>query len=200
MTHIINSIQDCALIILDIKMLPWHIHGSSETHRYYTVAHGFIYRTILINIGVVVSFWPASGSRHMSHLIRNSRRQTTGCTKQNFSLRTSPSCSRGHSFREINGLENTHPSEEYTAQRMLLLSRNQWPRGHSCFRGIYCPEDAPLSESVATPRSILPVPSKTVIATDFIDIRLHSWSLLRRQVISRFKRCNNYFSADCYRK
>ena len=38
------------------------------------------------------------------------------------------------------------------------------------------------SESVATPRSVLLVPSKTTSTTDLIDICLHSWSPLRHQV------------------
>ena len=72
----------------------------------------------------MVNFWHASGSRHVSHLIRNSKKQTTGYAKQNFFLRTSPNCFRGHStFRGINGPEDTHPSEESTASWTLLLLR-----------------------------------------------------------------------------
>jgi len=70
----------------------------------------------------VVSFWPALGSRYVSHLIRLSRRQTTGYAKQSFSLITSPNCSRGH-----------FSSKESTALRKLILSRNPLPRGHSLF-------------------------------------------------------------------
>jgi len=70
---------------------------------------------------VVVSFWLAPGSRHMSNLIRNSRKQTTGYIKQSFNLRTSPNCSREHSLQEINGPENTHPFE--TRGRFSLRER-----------------------------------------------------------------------------
>ena len=144
----------------------------------------------IVFVCVVVNFLPAIGSRHMSHLIRNSWRQTTGYAKQSFSLRISPSCSQGHSFFwEINCPEE------------LLLLRNQRPRWHLSFRQIHCLEDSSPSESVSSLRSIHPITSKTDATTDLINICLHSWSQLRHLVISHFKRCNNsYFSADCYRR
>ena len=50
--------------------------------------------------------------------------------------------------------------------RTFLLLKSQPPRGHSFSREIHCPEDAPPFESVATPRSILSVPSKMTASTD----------------------------------
>ena len=79
-------------------------------------------RIIFLN-AVVVNFLPLSGSRHVSHLIKYSRKQTTGYAKQSFSLRISPSCSRWYSFRRINGPDDTYPSKESTAPKTLLFAR-----------------------------------------------------------------------------
>jgi len=72
---------------------------------------------------VVVNFWPALRSGHVSLLIRNFRRQTW-YAKQSFSLGTSPSRSQGHSVsRRVNHPDDTHPSEESAPPRTLLLPR-----------------------------------------------------------------------------
>ena len=75
-----------------------------------------------IHIYVVVNFWSAPGSRHVSHLIRNSLRQTIGYAKQSFSLRTSPSCcSRVHSsFWGIHFSEDTLSFKSAVTPRSIL--------------------------------------------------------------------------------
>ena len=66
---------------------------------------------------MVVSYCSGSapGSRHISHLIRNSWRQTTRYVKQIFSLRTS-SC-----------IPEDTPSEKSTTMMILVLPRNLLP-------------------------------------------------------------------------
>jgi len=69
---------------------------------------------------VMVNFWPALRSRHVSHVIRNSQRLTIGYAKQIFFLRTHPTI-----------IEDTPPSEESTAPRTLLLPKASPPRDSS---------------------------------------------------------------------
>jgi len=71
----------------------------------------------MVNTTMVVSYCSGSapGSRHISHLIRNSWRQTTRYVKQIFSLRTS-SC-----------IPEDTPSEKSTTMMILILPRNLLP-------------------------------------------------------------------------
>ena len=76
--------------------------------------------------------------------------------------------------------------------------------GHSSFPGFHRPEvTTPYEDSTATPRSILPTPSKATTSTDLIGHRLQlskqdalkSRNPLRHQVIPHFERCNGLYSS-----
>ena len=79
---------------------------------------------------VMVKFRPTSGSRHMP-LIRNTRRQMTGYTKQSFPPGTSPNRFQRHtSSRVVSRPQGTHPPEESLPRRSCLLSRTSWSWDH----------------------------------------------------------------------
>ena len=96
-------------------------HSKATTSHMYNIKPAIcVIKETNVSVPTVVSFWSVPESRHMSYLIRNSQRQTTRYAKQSFSLKASPSCSRGHSFWRINGPEDTHPSESISTLRLIL--------------------------------------------------------------------------------
>ena len=71
---------------------------------------------------VVVSFWPALGSRHVSHLIKTPKD------------RRHDKPSKASTWEHHPVVLDDTPSEESTAQRTLLFPKNPLTRGRSSFR------------------------------------------------------------------